>query len=167
MWRGRRAAQIQVHAHNIFITKTSAPTAIADRWDMRLSRPVVTLSLAGCVVFLGIADYLTGPDVGFSLFYLVPIVWSAWYVDRALSLALVVLASGFWLGAEVAWRGVNAVSLWNGFTRLGFTSRGVVTSSRGEQQNHELKQVTSDAGPEQLLARLMPHDIAEPPNVRR
>ena len=124
---------------------------------MRLSRPVVTLSLAGCVVFLGIADYLTGPDVGFSLFYLVPIVWSAWHIDRATSLALVVLASGFWLGAEVAWRGVNPVSLWNGFTRVGiYLAMAWLTSRlRAEQQQlHELNaKLQAMLDHEQLLAR--------------
>jgi diguanylate cyclase (GGDEF)-like protein len=124
---------------------------------MRPSHPVVSLSLAACVVVIGIADYLTGPDVGFSLFYLAPIVWSAWHVDRATSLALVVLSSGFWLGAEVAWRGVNLVSLWNGFTRIGiYLSMAWLTSRlRTEQQqlqeaNEKLQVLLSH---EQLLAR--------------
>jgi diguanylate cyclase (GGDEF)-like protein len=124
---------------------------------MRLSRPLVTLSLAGCVVFIGIADYLTGPDVGFSLFYLVPIVWSAWHIDRATSLALVMLASGFWLGAEVAWRSVNVVSLWNGFTRMGiYLAMAWLTGRlRAEQrQLHEINaKLQAMLDHEQLLAR--------------
>jgi diguanylate cyclase (GGDEF)-like protein len=121
------------------------------------SRLLITASLAGCVVFLGIADYLTGPDVGFSLFYLAPIVWSAWYLDRPTSLALVVLASGFWLGAEIGWRGVNIISLWNGFTRLGIylgmawlTSRLRVEQSQLRELNAKLQAMLDH---EQLLAR--------------
>jgi diguanylate cyclase (GGDEF)-like protein len=121
------------------------------------SRQFVTLALAGCVVFLGIADYLTGPDVGFSLFYLAPIVWSAWHLDRPTSLALVVLASGFWLGAEIGWRGINVISLWNGFTRLGiYLGMAWLTSLlRAEQrQLHELNsKLQAMLDHEQLLAR--------------
>ena len=45
---------------------------------MGQSHPIVAVLLAGSVVVIGVADYLTGPDVGFSLFYLAPIVWCAW-----------------------------------------------------------------------------------------
>ena len=124
---------------------------------MPLARPLVTFSLAGCVVCIGIADDLTGPDVGFSLFYLVPIVWSAWHIDRVTSLALVVLASGLWLGAEVAWRGVNVVSLWNGFTRMGIylAMAWLVGRLRAEQrQLHEINaKLQAMLDHEQLLAR--------------
>jgi diguanylate cyclase (GGDEF)-like protein len=75
--------------------------------------------LAICIAVIGVIDYLTGPDIGLSLFYLLPIVWAAWYMDAATSIGLAVLASGFWMGAEVMWRGLNGVSVWNGFTRLG------------------------------------------------
>ncbi|MBC7818846.1 MAG: GGDEF domain-containing protein [Planctomycetaceae bacterium] len=122
-----------------------------------MSRPLVTFSLASGVVFIGIADYLTGPDVGFSLFYLAPIVWSAWHIDRATSLALAVLASCFWLGAEIAWHGVNAISLWNGFTRIGiYLGMAWLTSRlRAEQQQlHEINgKLQAMLHHEQLLAR--------------
>ena len=122
-----------------------------------MSRPVVTFLLAACVVLIGIADYLTGPDVGFSLFYLVPIVWSAWHVDRATSLALVVLASGLWLGAEVAWRGVNVISLWNGFTRLGIYLAMAWLTDRLRAEQRQLREINvklqAMLDDEQLLAR--------------
>lgn len=124
---------------------------------MRPSHPLVAFALAGGVVVIGIADYFTGPDVGLSLFYLVPIVWSAWRVDRATSFTLVALSSGFWLGAELAWRGVNPVSLWNGFTRLGiYLSMAWLTSRlRLEQQQlHEINgKLQAMLEHEQLLAR--------------
>ena len=124
---------------------------------MPSSRPLVTVALAGCVVFLGVADYLTGPDVGFSLFYLAPIVWSAWYLDRPTSLALVLLAAGFWLGAEVGWRGVNVISLWNGFTRLGIYLGMAWLTGRlrlEQRQMHEVNaRLRALLDHEQLLAR--------------
>jgi len=75
--------------------------------------------LVACVIVIGIIDWLTGPDVGFSLFYLAPITWAAWYEDRTTALALALLAAAFWLGADAAWHGINPVTLWNSFTRLG------------------------------------------------
>src|SRR5438045_5052440 len=75
--------------------------------------------LAACIAGIGVIDYLTGPDIGFSLFYLIPIVWSAWRTTRSIALGLAVLASASWLAADMPWHGVNAVSLWNRLTRLG------------------------------------------------
>lgn len=124
---------------------------------MPSSRPLVAFSLAGCVVFIGVADYLTGPDVGFSLLYLAPIVWSAWHIDRATSLALVVLASGFWLGAEIAWRGVNVVSLWNGFTRIGIYLGMAWLTGRLQTEQRQLHEINAKLHVmlehEKLLAR--------------
>ena len=76
-------------------------------------------SLAVCVFVIGVADYLSGPDIGFSLFYLAPVAAGGWYRGRSHAVGLALLAAAFWIGAEVAWRGVNVVSMWNGFTRLG------------------------------------------------
>ena len=124
---------------------------------MDFPRGAVTALLVVCVAVIGIADYLTGPDVGFSLFYLAPIVWSAWHVGRATTLTLVAFSSAFWLGAEVAWRGVNPVSLWNGFTRIGiYLSMAWLTSRlRVEQQHlHETNaKLQAMLDHEQLLAR--------------
>jgi diguanylate cyclase (GGDEF)-like protein len=124
---------------------------------MQASRTRVTALLVACAAAIGIADYLTGPDVGFSLFYLVPILWSAWYTDRTTGLALAVLASAFWMGADVAWHGVNLVSLWNGLTRIGiyFSMAWLTSQVRIEQQqlhdlNAKLKEMLEH---EQLLAR--------------
>jgi diguanylate cyclase (GGDEF)-like protein len=92
--------------------------------------------LAGCVGTIGTVDYLTGPEVGFSLFYLVPIVWSGWNVGRSSSVALALLASAFWFGADTAWHGVNVISVWNGFTRFGIyiSMAWLTTRIRTDQQ---------------------------------
>lgn len=124
---------------------------------MRSSSTARTAFFAGVVAAIGLLDYFSGPDVGFSLFYLAPIVWSAWHVDRSASLALALLASAFWLIADVAWHGLNVVSLWNGFTRLGiYVSMGWLTSRvRADQEqlrglNEKLQELLEH---EQHLAR--------------
>jgi diguanylate cyclase (GGDEF)-like protein len=87
-------------------------------------------------VGIGVVDYVTGPDLGFSLFYLVPILWSAWRTGRPAALGMAVLASTCWLTADAGWHGVNGVTIWNGFTRLGiYTSMAWLTSRlRVDQQ---------------------------------
>jgi diguanylate cyclase (GGDEF)-like protein len=123
----------------------------------RWAQPVL---LAGCVVLIGAVDYLTGPDIGFSLFYLVPIVVGAWYGERALGVALALLAAAVWIAADTAWQGVTLVSMWNGFTRLGiYISMGwLITRVREDQRelralNTKLEELLQH---EQHLARTDP-----------
>src|SRR5918999_5558610 len=107
---------------------------------MRRSDTSVIALLLACIAAIGLVDYVTGPDVGFSLFYLVPIVWSGWYINRTASVALALTAAASWISAEVAWHGMTPVSMWNGFTRIGiFVAMAWLTSRlRVEQyQLHE------------------------------
>jgi diguanylate cyclase (GGDEF)-like protein len=129
------------------------------RYTRAMGRSAWTKSaLAGAaIVAIGIVDYRTGPDVGFSLFYLVPIVWSGWRLDRVSSLGLALLASASWIVADLSWTGMNAVSLWNGFTRAGiYVSMALLTARvRADRQtlqalNDRLKQLLTE---EQLVAR--------------
>ena len=72
------------------------------------------------VASIGLVDILSGPDVGFSLFYLIPVVVSAWYAGRWPGVALAVAGASAWLLAETVNRGTVSLpaSTWNGFTRL-------------------------------------------------
>ena len=67
-----------------------------------------------------LVDLLTGPDIGFSLFYLIPVVVVAWNVGRVPGLILAVAGAFAWLFADTANRGIVSLvpSIWNGFTRL-------------------------------------------------
>jgi diguanylate cyclase (GGDEF)-like protein len=84
-----------------------------------LARRSLPILLAASVVAIGAIDYLSGPGIGFSLFYLLPIAYGAWHGERPLGIALALLAAAFWLAADVLWLGLTPVSIWNGFTRLG------------------------------------------------
>lgn len=83
-----------------------------------------TLSLTAlclvAVASIGVVDLLTGPDLGFSLFYLIPVVVAAWFVGRAPGLILAVAGALAWLLADTVNRGAVSLpaSVWNGFTRL-------------------------------------------------
>jgi diguanylate cyclase (GGDEF)-like protein len=84
----------------------------------------ISLSLYLLVFVIGYLDYLTGPEIGFSLFYFIPIMLTSWFhYDRKISLVLIPAMSALaWLLADLyaghhysaAW-----IPYWNMFTRLG------------------------------------------------
>jgi len=84
---------------------------VRPRWALdaalALSLPILTLF-----------DFWTGPDFGFSLFYLLPVGTAAWRLAGPLPLALAVASAACWLVADVPFHGLSLVSAWNAFTRL-------------------------------------------------
>lgn len=55
------------------------------------------------VVYIGFLDYVTGPEIAFSLFYLLPIFLSAWFAEKD-SAIFVSLVSGLsWFIAQSLW----------------------------------------------------------------
>jgi diguanylate cyclase (GGDEF)-like protein len=100
--------------------------------------PALAVLLILSIPLLGVADYATGPDFGFSLLYLVPIVILAWRVHRRLAIAAAVLAAGCWVGAEAANRGLRVVTLWNGFTQLGIYVTLVWLTRRRREDRDQL-----------------------------
>jgi diguanylate cyclase (GGDEF)-like protein len=107
---------------------------------MRWLQPAL---LTGCVILIGGIDYFTGPEIGFSLFYLVPITWGAWHGDRRVALLLAVIASFFWFSADAAWHGINFVTTWNGFTRFGIYLAIALLTSRLREDEARLRQLNA------------------------
>ena len=81
------------------------------------------------MVVIGWIDYLTGPDIGLSLVYLIPVAVSAWMGGIPSAVFIASMAGAAWLAADVALRppGSNlGIPLWNAFTRLViYVSEGV------------------------------------------
>jgi len=74
------------------------------------------------VAVVGVADYLTGAEISFSIFYLVPIALAAWYGGRVAGLATAGIACAAWLAADLLADHASAhplIPLWNGLVRLG------------------------------------------------
>ncbi|HUP62287.1 MAG TPA: GGDEF domain-containing protein [Thermoanaerobaculia bacterium] len=84
---------------------------------------------AAVVIAIGWVDYITGPEIGLSLLYLVPIAVSAWYGGVTPAIFVASAAAAVWLAADLAWRSSDAsiaIPLWNAFTRLViYNSEGV------------------------------------------
>ena len=75
------------------------------------------------VGLLGVVDYLTGNEFSFSLFYLIPVSLTAWYVSSAAGAIFSILGAVTWLIADLV-IGENYSSkfvyLWNTLIRFGF-----------------------------------------------
>ena len=90
---------------------------------------LVTVASLTAVLLIGWLDHFTGPDIGFSLFYLIPVAASAWFGGRVSTIVVAAFAAASWLAADLAWRKSDtamAISFWNAFTRLViFSSEGI------------------------------------------
>ncbi len=89
------------------IEKTDKMSMIKTRMRILLARahtflsrldPRVTLVMAFLMVALfGYVDYLTGFEVSFSFFYLIPIAIAAWYVNARAGLAVIAVSITAWV----------------------------------------------------------------------
>ncbi|HUP63871.1 MAG TPA: GGDEF domain-containing protein [Thermoanaerobaculia bacterium] len=82
--------------------------------------PAAPILLLLLIVVVGAADWLTGVDYGFSLFYIIGILIAGWRFSPGWVVAAVALSATAWFAAQVAFAapdGMRAV-YWNGFARL-------------------------------------------------
>jgi diguanylate cyclase (GGDEF)-like protein len=82
---------------------------------------VITGAALLCLV--GITDYLTGFEVSFSLFYLIPIALVTWFTTYKLGMMFAVASAIVWLLADMVSGAVYSyqiIYIWNSAVRLGF-----------------------------------------------
>lgn len=75
------------------------------------------------VLCLGVIDYLTGPEISFSVFYLLPILGATWVVDQWAGVFISVMSAATWLAMDLlagATYSHPAIPYWNAATRLTF-----------------------------------------------
>ncbi len=95
-----------------------------DRLGKLRKRNSVFWITIGClfVAGIGVADVVTGSELAFALFYLIPIVLVTWFSGRNLGLAISVIAAITWFIAD-ALGGQSysqpAIGYWNATVRLG------------------------------------------------
>lgn len=125
-----------------------------------------TLPPASLVALMGVAiaatgwiDYLTGPELGFSLFYLIPVAGAAWWLGWRPGIAVTAAAAGAWLAADAAWYPPShlPISAWNAFTRLVIFVLAAVATSRLRNDREQLvglnERLHQALEREQVLAR--------------
>jgi diguanylate cyclase (GGDEF)-like protein len=72
---------------------------------------------------VGVLDFLTGYELAFSLFYLIPVSLLAWLVSQRLGIMASVASACVWLAADVAAGSLYSkpfIYVWNTFVRLSF-----------------------------------------------
>jgi diguanylate cyclase (GGDEF)-like protein len=75
------------------------------------------------VVGIGIADIVTGSELAFALFYLIPIVMVTWFSGRTLGFVISVASTVMWVIADgLAGQSYSqpVIRYWNAFSRLSF-----------------------------------------------
>jgi len=101
----------------------SVETTMPARRGRRLGSPPVVLPVAFVLLaIIGLLDYLTGPELQFALFYLIPIALAAWTGGRWVGLMVAACATAVWVTADVLLPHYShpAIPVWNGGVRLGF-----------------------------------------------
>jgi predicted signal transduction protein with EAL and GGDEF domain len=96
------------------LAETALTTRIDEGWT------VVALFL---ILVVGIIDYLTGPEITFAVFYLIPVAFAAWISGTKGAVGASALAALAWLLAEIGSSRIgNAafVYAWNFCVRLLF-----------------------------------------------
>lgn len=94
-----------------------------DRWMLALSAP---LRLGVCLLvamIIAAMDYLTGYELAFSIFYLVPVTLGAWYLGRIYALLMAVFAASLWLLVDKLSGNTYShllIAYWNASVRFGF-----------------------------------------------
>ena len=91
----------------------------------RFRKGWLTSIAVGIVFVLGVIDYVTGFELSFSFFYLLPVTMTAWAVGRDAGLAFSVLSASTWLLSNIL-SGQSFsngfIGVWNTMLRFGFYS---------------------------------------------
>jgi signal transduction histidine kinase len=119
------------------------------------SRPLLIALGLAFVLLLGAIDYLTGAEISFSIFYLLPISVVAWLVGRAAGIVMSAAGATTWFVADMLAEHVYshpAIPYWNAIMRLGFFL--VVT--------HTLTGLRASRERQEELGHFIVHDLRSP-----
>jgi len=109
------------------MTRVAAWTTGSSTWTR--ARWMVELLLL--VAVIGWLDLITGAEVGFALFYLMPVMLAGWRMGRTPALVAAACAAIAWFIADLHWHRSSGlwISVWNGSSRLViFVVMGILTS---------------------------------------
>jgi diguanylate cyclase (GGDEF)-like protein len=86
--------------------------------DYIIRQPKINISVFVLILvaLIGVADYLTGAEISFSIFYLFPVGLAAWFIDRWFSVVVSVIGAAIWWAADLIARTSYAnpvIHFWN------------------------------------------------------
>ena len=88
----------------------------------RLPGWLKSLAILAMIAALGYADYLSGFEISFSIFYLAPVVTAAWILGRRAATLFAVLSATSWLWADIYSGHMYShpiIPAWNAIMRMG------------------------------------------------
>ncbi len=97
------------------------------------------------VVFLGFLDYLTGYEVSFSIFYLLPILFIVWHQGFARGIVIAVFSAIAWFSADLlagSFYSHPFIPLWNTSVRFTFFMIIVVLVSKNKKELDLVKKMS-------------------------
>lgn len=114
--------------------------------SLRRRALTTTAYLCALVILIGYVDYISGPEIGFSLFYLAPVVAAGWFVGSRSAMIVALTAAICWFTADYLIRVSLGLSLWNGLTRLViYTGQGILIATLREDRRREARLARTDA----------------------
>ncbi len=120
----------------------------------RRPKGVLVVLALGLLLLIAVIDYSTGPDLSFSIFYLVPIALLAWYATASLGLLMCVLATATWFFSDFQSH-PDAIAVlvhgWNALVRLTFF---LIVSSLLAKMNRKLRAEEASADTDALTGAL-------------
>jgi signal transduction histidine kinase len=132
-------------------------------------RPGLVTAIGGLAVLLaGVLDFVTVPQVSLSVFYVLPVVVTAWYAGKRNGLLIGLLAGIVWSIADAAeWSSPlrPAIATWNLLSRLGVLAMVVLLLARIRALQGGLETAivsrTRQLESEIARCRALEHDVAE------
>ena len=100
-------------------------------------------------------DYLTGAELSFSVFYLIPVSIAAWFVNRRTGMAISLISACAWLFVDLTNHAIYthpAIPYWNALVRLGFFLTITLTLSSLHISQHK----------QETLMHFIVHDLRSP-----
>lgn len=94
-------------------------------------------------VLIGFLDYISGTEISFSIFYLIPILLVTWYSHKLNGIIIAVICAAIWLFIEVksgSKYSAPAIQFWNATVRLGFFFTNVYLLSAFKKLNLGLEE---------------------------
>ncbi len=107
------------------------------------------------IIAMSSLDYLTGEELSFSIFYLLPVSIAAWFVSRRAGMAISLVSACAWLFIDLTNHEIYshpAIPYWNALVRLGFFL--IVTLILASLQTSRQKQ--------ESLMHFIVHDLRSP-----
>ena len=111
-----------------------------------VSRPVWLLVGFIAVLIIGDVDYATGQEIHISIFYLLPVAATTWFVGRTTGLVFAAISAASWFAADL-FGGHHyshpAIPYWNMLVRFGFFLIVLIVLSRLKVAYEHVKTLSS------------------------